>query len=83
MAHPAGSELPGYEEVTESLTEEFAGIHPPALVSRCVAAARHSAEDVTGSATPDLVQRIARKHLQILATVAAERNRQITFGNST
>jgi hypothetical protein len=41
-----------------------------------VAAARHGAEEVTGAATPDLVERIARKHLQVLAIVAAERRRQ-------
>jgi hypothetical protein len=82
MAHPGGNEPPGYEQVTAGLIEEFAGVHPPALVSRCVAAARHSSEDVTGSATPELVRNIARKHLQILATVAAERRRQITFDNT-
>jgi hypothetical protein len=82
MAQPAGSELPGYQQVTERLTEEFTKIHAPTTVSRCVAAARHGAEDVTGSATPDLVERIARKHLQILAVVAAERRRRITLGDT-
>jgi hypothetical protein len=82
MAHTARSEPPSQEDVTEDLTEEFAGIHPPALVARCVAAAWHSAEDVTGTATPEQVERIARKHLEILATVAAERRRPITFGNT-
>ncbi|MCW2904473.1 MAG: hypothetical protein JWO67_6738 [Streptosporangiaceae bacterium] len=82
MAHQAGNGLPSYEEVTEALMEEFAGVHPPALVARCVGAARHSAEDVTGGATPEQVCRIARKHLEILATVAAERRRPITFGNT-
>lgn len=82
MPHPTDSERPGYEEVAETLIEEFSDVHPPALVSRCVAAARHSAEDVTGAATPDLVRRIARKHLEILATVAAEGGHQITFGNT-
>lgn len=82
MAQPAGSGLPGYQEVTERLTEEFDKIHMPTTVSRCVAAARHGAEDVTGSATPDLVERIARKHLQILAVVAAERGRRVTLGDT-
>ena len=82
MAQPAGSELPGYQQVTERLTEEFVKIHAPATVSRCVAAARHGAEDVTGSATPDLVERIARKHLQILAVVAAERRSRVTLGDT-
>jgi hypothetical protein len=82
MAQPAGSELPGYQEVAERLTEEFTKIHSPVTVSRCVAAARHGAEEVTGSATPDLVERIARKHLQILAVVAAECRRRISLGDT-
>lgn len=82
MAQPAGSELPGYQEVTERLSEEFVKIHTRTTVSRCVAAARHGAEDVTGSATPDLVERIARKHLQILAVVAAERRRPFAVGDT-
>jgi putative N-acetylmannosamine-6-phosphate epimerase len=68
--------------VAGDLTEEFAGVHLPALVARCVAAARHSVQDVTGTATPEQVERIARKHLEILAIVAAERRRPITFGNT-
>lgn len=72
----------GYHEVRERLAEEFAGTHPLETVSLCVSAARHGAQDVTGSATPDLVERIARKHLQVLATVAAEKKRQITLGNA-
>lgn len=62
-----------YIEVVERLAREFDGVHPPATVSRCVDAARHGARDVTGHATPELVERIARKHLQVLALVAAER----------
>jgi hypothetical protein len=58
------------------LTAEFARDHPAATVARCVSAARHGAQDVTGSAPPELVERIARKHLQVLAIVAAERRRQ-------
>jgi hypothetical protein len=75
MAHQGDSELPGYEEVGDRLTEEFTGVHAAATVARCVAAARHGAEEVTGSAPPDLVERIARKHLQVLAIVAAEKRR--------
>lgn len=79
MAHQEDSELPGYREVGERLAKEFTGVHDAATVSRCVAAARHGAQDVTGSAPPDLVERIARKHLQVLALVAAEKRRQITL----
>lgn len=82
MAHLEDMELPGYREVGDRLTKEFSAVHDPATVSRCVAAARHGAQDVTGSAPPDLVERIARKHLQVLATVAAEKRRQITMGNA-
>ncbi|HEX2315132.1 MAG TPA: hypothetical protein VHJ17_15420 [Thermomonospora sp.] len=64
-----------YRAVAERLAREFAGVHDPSTVTRCVTAARHGAQDVTGSATPDLVERIARKHLTVLATVAAEQRR--------
>ncbi|RAY14760.1 hypothetical protein DPM19_13540 [Actinomadura craniellae] len=79
MAH---HELPGYHEVGERLIAEFTGVHSAETVSRCVAAARHGAEDVIGSTTPDLVERIARRHLQVLAMVAAERRQQIKLGHS-
>lgn len=82
MAHLEDNELPGYREVSERLTKEFSGVHDLATVSRCVAAARYGAQDVTGSAPPELVERIARKHLQVLATVAAEKRRQIALGNA-
>ncbi|KAB2340815.1 hypothetical protein [Actinomadura rudentiformis] len=85
MAHLGDGDLPGYEEIGERLTEEFGGVHAPETVSRCVAAARHGAHEVTGAASPDLVERIARKHLQVLATVAAEKLRQAsrtTLGNA-
>jgi hypothetical protein len=71
-----------YEAITVRLREEFAEIHSPAIVSRCVSAAQHGAEDVTGSAPLDLVERIARKHLQVLAIVASERRHQITLRNA-
>lgn len=60
-----------YVDVVERLTVEFDGVHPAGTVSRCVAAARHGAEDVTGQAPPELVERIARKHLKVLALAAA------------
>jgi hypothetical protein len=41
-----------------------------------VSAARHGADEVCGGATPDLVERIARRHLEVLATVAAEKRRK-------
>jgi hypothetical protein len=71
-----------YEAMAARLREEFAEIHSPAIVSRCVNAAQHGAEDLTGSATLDLVERIARKHLQVLAIVASERRHQITLRNA-
>ncbi|GAA4569616.1 hypothetical protein [Planotetraspora kaengkrachanensis] len=70
------SQLPDseqYEQVEALLRDEFAGIHPAATVTRCVQAAHHGAVEVTGHAPPSLVERIARKHLQVLATAAAER----------
>ena len=42
------------------------------IVSRCVTAARNGAEDVVGYATPELVERIARQHLKVLALALAE-----------
>jgi hypothetical protein len=76
MAHQGDNELPGYEEVGDRLTREFAGVHAAETVTRCVTAARHGAQEVTGNAAPDLVERIARKHLQVLAIVAAEKRRR-------
>ena len=84
MAHQGDDGLPGYEpgyepgyqEVGDRLTAEFAGVHPAETVERCVTAARDGAREVTGGAPPDLVERIARKHLQVLAMVAAEKRRQ-------
>jgi hypothetical protein len=61
-----------YEAVVEDLAMEFDGVHPAEMVIRCVEAARHSAEEVIGEASPDLVERIARKHLEVLALAAAE-----------
>lgn len=62
-----------FAPVTERLCTEFSGVHTRTTVSRCVNAARHGAQDVTGRATPDLVERIARQHLQVLAMAFAER----------
>jgi hypothetical protein len=61
-----------YEQVVAALRDEFAGVHPEATVARCIQAAHHGAVEVTGHAYPGLVERIARKHLQVLAMVAAE-----------
>lgn len=61
-----------YIAVVHRLAEEFDDVHPMSTVYRCVDAARHGARDVTGQATPEMVERIARKHLQVLALVAAE-----------
>lgn len=66
-------------EVAARLISEFEGTHAPEMVSRCVSAARKGAEAVMGSGTPDLIERVARKHLQVLAIVAAERRGQMTL----
>lgn len=61
-----------FETVAENLAGEFEEVHPAEMVIRCVEAARHSAEEVIGEASPELVERIARKHLEVLALAAAE-----------
>ncbi|MGH3382737.1 MAG: hypothetical protein ACRDP6_49220 [Actinoallomurus sp.] len=61
-----------FETVAENLADEFGGVHPAEMVIRCVEAARHSAVEVIGDASPELVERIARKHLEVLALAAAE-----------
>ncbi|GLU47028.1 three-helix bundle dimerization domain-containing protein [Nocardiopsis ansamitocini] len=61
-----------FKPVATRLRAEFEGVHPESTVTRCVNAARHGAQDVTGRATPDLVERIARQHLKVLALAFAE-----------
>lgn len=80
---PRDTVPPGYEAVVARLAAEFTPVHPPEIVARCVSAARHGAQDVTGSAAPDLVERIARKHLQVLAIVAAERRQRGPLRNAS
>ncbi|AAZ54062.1 hypothetical protein JCM3263A_27720 [Thermobifida fusca] len=58
--------------VVTRLSAEFKDVHPESIVSRCVTAARNGAEDVVGYATPELVERIARQHLKVLALALAE-----------
>jgi hypothetical protein len=67
------ADFSGFEEITDRLGTEFAGVHSSGTVARCVAAAQHGALDVTGAAPADLVERIARRHLEVLALAAAER----------
>ncbi|NUP01311.1 MAG: hypothetical protein HOV96_37570 [Nonomuraea sp.] len=62
-----------YAEVEAALRDEFAGVHSSTTVTRCVEAAHYGALEVTGYAHPSLVERIARKHLHVLALVASER----------
>lgn len=69
---PVTSRDPRFGPVLDRLTEEFSGVHQSATITRCLDAARHGAEDVTGQATPELVERIARQHLQVLALAFAE-----------
>lgn len=73
------ADLSGYEEITDQLVAEFAEVHPAQTVTRCVTAARYGALEVTGAAPADLVKRIDRKHLEVLALVAAERRRRATL----
>jgi hypothetical protein len=72
MSDTPAQHLREYIDIAERLRNEFDGVHPAATVSRCVDAARHGAEDVTGRATPDLVERVARSHLHVLALVATQ-----------
>ncbi|GIH75364.1 hypothetical protein [Planobispora longispora] len=62
-----------YAEVSATLREEFSEVHPAATVTRCIDAAHYGALEITGYAHPGLVERIARKHLQVLALVASGR----------
>ncbi|MEV4168027.1 MULTISPECIES: hypothetical protein [Nonomuraea] len=62
-----------YADVETVLCDEFAGVHSATTVTRCVEAAHYGALEVTGYAHPSLVERIARKHLHVLALVASER----------
>lgn len=61
-----------YVDVVERLSVEFEGVHAAGTVSRCVTAARHGTADVADSVSPDLVERVARKHLEVLAIAARE-----------
>ncbi|MET9711386.1 three-helix bundle dimerization domain-containing protein [Nocardiopsis alba] len=65
---------PHFSRVVSRLASEFSNVHHSSTVSRCVDAAHHGAKDVTGRATPDLVERIARQHLQVLALAFAEQH---------
>lgn len=76
MAHQGDGDLPRYAGIGERLIEEFDGVHAADTVDRCVCAARYGAEEVTGAAPPELVERIARRHLEVLAMVAAEKRRK-------
>ncbi|RCV53802.1 hypothetical protein [Marinitenerispora sediminis] len=58
--------------VTRRLRTEFEGVHREETVLRCVKAARQGALEVTGRATADMVERIARQHLRVLALAFAE-----------
>jgi hypothetical protein len=70
--HTEADPMP-YAEVEAVLRDEFAGVHSSTTVTRCVEAAHYGALEVTGYAHPSLVERIARKHLHVLALVASER----------
>ncbi|WP_326826553.1 hypothetical protein OHA77_21185 [Streptosporangium sp. NBC_01639] len=67
-----GTEPDRYEDVSAALRDEFSDVHPATTVARCIEAAHYGALEVTGHAHPGLVERIARKHLEVLALVASE-----------
>lgn len=73
MSDHTEAEPSPYADVETALREEFAGVHSAITVTRCVEAAHYGALEVTGYAHPSLVERIARKHLHVLALVASER----------
>ncbi|GAA0837013.1 hypothetical protein ACFQVD_32085 [Streptosporangium amethystogenes subsp. fukuiense] len=62
-----------YADFSAALRDEFSEVHPAATVTRCIEAAHYGALEVVGHAHPTLVERIARKHLEVLALVASER----------
>ncbi|MER5620798.1 hypothetical protein [Streptosporangium sp. NPDC002544] len=62
-----------YADFSAALRDEFSEIHPATTVTRCIEAAHYGALEVVGHAHPTLVERIARKHLEVLALVASER----------
>ncbi|RBQ15707.1 hypothetical protein DP939_34045 [Spongiactinospora rosea] len=72
MSRPDDADTPPYVDVEAALRDEFAGVHAPATVTRCIEAAHYGALEVAGGAHRGLVERIARKHLEVLALVAAE-----------
>ena len=71
---PHAARDPYFSPVVTQLASEFHGVHHSSTITRCVDAARHGAQDVTGRATPDLVERIARQHLQVLALAFSEQH---------
>jgi hypothetical protein len=73
MSHPKDIGPDSYTDVETTLRHEFAGVHAAATVTRCVKAAHYGALEVTGCAQRGLVERIARRHLEVLALVATER----------
>lgn len=69
------SERPGPDaEVEVALRREFAGVHPPSTITRCVEAAHYSALEVIGCAQRGVVEGIARRHLEVLAFGARDRD---------
>src|SRR5690606_27773100 len=76
MAHQGDGELPRYTALGVRLTEEFKGVHNTDNVVRCVSAAWYGAEEVRGATSPDVVERIARRHLEAPAAIDAEKRRR-------
>lgn len=74
ISSPDRYALREYVDVVERLTVEFDGVHAAGTVSRCVAAARAGTTDVAGAAPPDLVEHVAREHLEVLAGAISEKS---------
>lgn len=66
MSDANESDADAYAAIVVRLRGEFAETHPESTVAQCVTAAKQGATQVTGAATPDLVERIARQHLRVL-----------------
>ena len=72
ISSPDRYALREYVDVVERLSVEFDGVHAAGTVSRCVAAARRGAADIEDEPSPSMVERVARKHLDVLAAAARE-----------
>lgn len=82
ISSPDRYALREYVDVVERLSVEFDGVHAAGTVSRCVAAARNGTTDIADEAPPDLVERVARKHLEVLAVSTSEKSPSAAAGQA-